>query len=212
MLRSRPDLRRLRVRSGRQTRNIPNWALNGTLIDDFNRANVVPPGAPWAAIGIRNASASALGVVSNILTNAGHGYIAGPYGPNTDLYCDVVAPPGAAGSLILFVNVQEPGTVTYDGYGIHIFNNAGTWEWRIRRIDNGVNTTLASQIPGPALLAGQSIGISRVGSEVIAFHKPYGGSWVEVKRFTDATYAAGAIGVEFNAAGIQLDNFRGGTR
>lgn len=211
MLRSRPDLRHLRVREGSKARSVPNWALNGTLLDNFNRANAVPPGAPWAATGIRNASASALGVVSNVLTNTGHGYLVGPYGPNVDLYCDVVAIPSAGGAMLLYVDIQEPATTTFDGYSVHIFNNTGTIEWRLRRIDNGVNATLISKTSGEQLVAGESVGISRVGNEVIVNHKAVG-IWKEVIRATDATYAAGAVGVEFSTAGTQIDNLRGGTR
>ena len=197
--------------------------LNTTLLDDFNRAdgNIIAGGA-WAAGGLRDATASNLGITSNGLVrkNAGawdQALGAATLGPDLDLQLDCVAPPltGTSGMRIYFA-MQNVQNAAMTGWGINLDYVGGTPTWRIFRQLSSTSYEVMATIVRPMPAAGDQVWASVRDSQIAFYHKPSGGSWTLIIKYNDFTGSVaktGRYGVEVGGGtnSQKWDNLRGGT-
>jgi hypothetical protein len=183
----------------------------GALLDDANRANVSPAGAPWttginsATVGLKVVS-NQLAQVSGSFTNAA---IPGPYGPDVDVWVQVPVLP-TSGYVFLSARMLTP-TSNWNGYGLVWIPGATQDQYILRRYTNATPTLLLNAGIGK-VAAGGWIGMRVKGSTITAYSSADGSTWVQQNLVTDSTYtAAGAIGMELGDATVRADNFSAGT-
>lgn len=179
------------------------------LLDDFNRADGAP-GGNWTSPSM--GESGTLSIISQTLGNvsgtwAGALY-SGTYGPDAETYC-TIATPGVSGQrFILWLRGSGSGT-TCSGYTLEIDCLGGSWD--LYRNSAGVGTwvTSMSQIVG----AGDQVGFSAIGSQIIAYHKPSGGSWTQKMTYNDASpiLTSGWLGIKSFSNVYRSDDFSGGT-
>lgn len=174
-----------------------------SVIDDFNRANG-GLGSNWTAGYFGD---SALTITSNQITssvnNWGANYYNTSFGPDIEAYITVSSSPN--GSKILHFRLT--GSLTSSPSGYYVNFGFGT----ITRLDSGSETQLGASF-SQSISAGDSIGVSIVGSTITVYHKSAAGSWAVVTTRTDSTYsAAGKVALEIDNNSIRLDDFGGGT-
>jgi hypothetical protein len=138
------------------------------------------------------------------------------YGPDCEVYATITTLPTAGGSgyVQLLARLQAVGgDNTFDGYGLEYQTQSGTDRLRLFRIDNSAPTYLGSGDISQDLSAGDSIGLSIVGSTLQAWYKPAAGSWATLgSSVTDTTYgSSGKIGLYANSTVVRIDSFGGGT-
>lgn len=133
------------------------------------------------------------------------------FGPDMEAYCDIaVTPTGNDGPNVVFLqNLNPTGPATYElGTRFPALDS-----FLINRHDPGVGTTTLASF-SQAYVAGDSIGLSRVGTLLTAWYKPFEGSWRAIGSVNDATYdtTGWRVATEYfgNTGGIS--NFGGGTR
>lgn len=135
------------------------------------------------------------------------------FGPDSEVYCTVVTKPSAdTGDIIMQCRMVSVGSSANDGYTIRYVRQAGTDQFRIGRIDNGVGTMLGEAIL-QELSNGDSFGLRIAGSILEGWYRSGSGAWVPLGTRTDTTYSgAGYLAVTGSTGlGTKLDNFGGGT-
>lgn len=178
------------------------------VLDNFNRADTgPPPSANWTTV-----VATGIAVVSNQLAGAPSGsayWNLATFGPNCEVY--ITQPVVATGaSFSIIARWSGPGS---NGYGIRINRpSAGVSSAEMVRIDGGFFTVLGAAV-NVANVAGDSFGLSVVGSTLTAYRKAAaGGGWAPLFSRTDATYTdAGYLSVRIQDADVRLDDFGGGS-
>lgn len=186
-------------------------------IDDFNRADgslgVNWTGDIFAAAWEEPDVASNLCKVdaSNPFSNAW--YNVAQYGPDCEVWCDIVVTPTAA--FRLYARVQNPGTGSQDGYELE----TDTINFYIVKDVDTARTTLQT-IFGEACASGDSIGLEVTGSAsttLRAYKKPSGGSWAQIGTdqvdSSSPVTGAGFMGLCFvndSVGGTRISNFSGG--
>lgn len=138
------------------------------------------------------------------------------YGPDSEVYATISTLPTAGGSgyVQLLARLQGVGgDNTFDGYGLEYQTQSGTDRLRLGVITNSGFTYLGSGDISQDLAAGDSIGLSIVGSTLQAWYKPAAGSWSTLgSPVTDTTYAtSGKIGLYTNSTVVRIDSFGGGS-
>lgn len=109
---------------------------------------------------------------------------------------------GGSGSWQLYARFGT--AAAQNGYRISHF----TGSILLQTVTGGGTSNLASA--SLTLAAGDSMGISCVGTLITGWTKIGAGAWTAFGSATDATYASGNIGVVAQAAGLNLDEFGGG--
>ena len=187
-----------------------------TVLDDFNRANENPVGAPWDG-GVSGAGASLLvasNEAANTLATTG-ARLDGPFGPDIELQVQVTTPgDNGISGVALTARIADGGTAGWDGYRL-VWTHADPQDvWALQRVDDGSITLLdGTSVQSDPLEAGDRIGLQIVGSTLKGY-KFTGGAWAEVISRTDATYdAAGSLGVQIidESQESRIDNVIGGT-
>lgn len=179
-----------------------------SVLDNFDRADGAP-GANWTtAFG----NSDALTISSNKITSAvagfgGMAWNAAQFGPDVEVYATLSTLPGATKSVHLNARFTSL-LATANGYYLKVVPSTGVWTFVRDDAGTPVNLGTASQ----AVSAGDSIGISIIGSTFTAYYKAAAGSWTAIGNYTDATYgAAGYAGLESADNTARADNFGGGT-
>lgn len=187
------------------------------ILDNFDRADVgPPPSASWYT----PAGRPGLRVVSNhceiasIPDDYGVGGWNTQFGPDVELYCDYIAGTSNVSAIQLYIRFSTPGFFFDLGNGYILIATMGTLAGggglQLTRCDAGVFTpldTIAMDVT-----AGDSVGISAIGTTIKAYHKPSAGSWTQKLSVTDATYnASGYVGVQETYGVDKIDNFGGGS-
>lgn len=96
---------------------------------------------------------------------------------------------------------------TWNAYQL-LYTKAST-TLAIVSVVSGSATTLATYTQ--TVSAGDSIGMSAIGSTITAYYKPSGGAWTTLGSVTDTSItAAGFIGVQNIGTTFEFDNFGGG--
>jgi hypothetical protein len=189
-----------------------------SVLDDFTGAvNTVLPthNANWQTV--TNATDGKLNGSNQVIptsistTTANNWNIA--YGPNSEIYIDVVTVPTSGGWCDIFARTQQGGnTTTRDGYVLDYNSGANS---DISRVDNNAFTQLGSTF-AMTLSNGDSIGLEVIGTtNNIKAYRKTGGTWSQVGATqSDATYTGtGTLELEIAqtaTAGV-FDNFGGGT-
>lgn len=190
------------------------------ILDDFNRADGVPSftGGGWTNQ-IEGANSGTLTINTNQLAVSTNGvgesssawYSASTYGPDCQVYCTVPVQPGNGNPMELYARVQSPGSAAQDGYGVYLWQDAGTDFFDVARTDNGVRTVLGATIP-QEYAAGDSFGMSVIGSTIEVWYRSGAGAWTSKGTRTDSTYStSGYFGVGMWFGTGRVDDFGGGT-
>lgn len=135
------------------------------------------------------------------------------FGPDCEAYCSVPTIGTGGDILALYLRMSSVGTATPDGYAlVGVFG--ATDQLVVMRIDNGAGTEVGAY-EAQELAAGDSVGISVIGSTFKMWYKPAAGAWSQVgSDRSDSAYSnAGYIGLRMNqstAAVWSTDNFGGG--
>jgi len=163
-----------------------------SIVDNFNRTNEgPPPSSSWSSI----AGISGVKVISNECGADGTGICGSTYNTsyNANAECAVIikTKPGTSEGISVGVRVKDIATGV-DGYTVNALQNSGTDDIRIRRVDNGVATTLSTV--SQEYSVGDGIGIQMIGDVIYAWY--YNGStWSSIDNYDtsgDATrYTAG---------------------
>jgi len=190
------------------------------VIDNFNRADGQASftGGGWTNQ-IEGANSGTLTIVSNQLAVFSNGageassawYNTSTYGADCEVYCTVPVKAGAGNPTELYARVQSPGSAAIDGYRVRLWDDAGTDFFDVSRTDNGANTVLGATI-SQEYAAGDSFGMSIIGSTIEVWYKPSAGAWTSLGTRTDSTYSsAGYLGVGMWFSTGRVDDFGGGT-
>lgn len=186
------------------------------IIDLFNRANEAALLSPWV-------NKAFLGTDTNLKldTNKVAGTTANPavntayynevFAATQAVYYDVVTKPANTNACYLMLRLNTPGTAGVDGYIVVIVTvDGGDDLFLIFRINNGALTQLGSNIPH-AYVAGQGLGLSSDGANIVLWHK-VNGLWAPFFIQADASpiIASGFIAVGGNDTTFRLDNVGGG--
>ena len=183
------------------------------VLDNFNRADGSPPSG-WSQplyTGDGNITINTNQLALSTGT-AANGWLDGAtYGPDCEVYCTIPTLPSDGNPTDLFARVADPGTATPDGYQLRQWQDASQDYFEVRRIDNGVGTTLGATI-NQTFAAGDSFGMSIVGSTIEVWYKPSAGAWTSLGTRTDGTYgSAGYLGIQIWFGTVRVDDFGGGT-
>lgn len=177
------------------------------ILDNFNRANQNPPSSSWSAVTLLgNLAVVSNQCKANAAGNCGNYYNPATYGPACEAYVTIVTKGGTGDEVDVWLRAQQPGSAfTIDGYLVAWQVAAGTDQLLIRRVDNGVATTLTTI--GQEMNNGDVLGIRGVGSTITAHV-----NGVQVGSATDSTYAAaGNLLLGILNTTFVLDDFGGGT-
>lgn len=181
------------------------------ILDNFNRANEGPPMTGWttpAGVGGLIVSGS---VCAASTANAFGIYSASPSNANCEAWFTVSTATGAGATVSIFARAKDVSSAaTFDAYGLVVTEAATDW-WAIRRVDNGLATTLGASF-AQEVSNGDGIGIRCSGSTITAWYRSgSAGSWTELASRTDSTYsAAGYLAVSISDTTGRVDNFGGG--
>lgn len=196
-----------------------------SILDSFNRANEgPPPSASWG--GRLYSSGFQFKVSSNALileNGSANGdsktdYWGASFSADQEAYITVSTKSTNVSQYPIWfdMRMQTPGTSGLDGYEVAFFPVAGAANDTIQmyRIDNESFTTLGGLIT-QEVSAGDSVGVSVIGSTITVWYKASAGSWTSLGTQTDATYgSAGYIGIgaaDTTSPTWVLDNFGGGS-
>jgi hypothetical protein len=195
---------------------------NSAVIDNFDRANEgPPPSASWTRGVLQLGASTGIQVDTNrirrgsvVATYRQGGYWnAATFGPDCEVFCTLpIIPTADSGGVWLFARLTTIGSGTTDGYALGVERISGAFnDWRIYRIDNGAATLLGGTMY-QTVSAGDSVGLEVIGTQLTAYYKAAGGSWMALGTQTDSTYAtAGNLGVEILLTAERVDDFSGGT-
>jgi hypothetical protein len=186
--------------------NAPSTAV----LDNFNRSNEgPPPSANWSRgymnlLGQWEVSGNQA-TVDSLTNGAAHNYWnVGTFG-DSEVHAKITTLP-TSGSVGMTLRMVDLGGLTPDGYILGIDSDGCA----IRRYDDGTSSVLASF--GFAVSAGDSFGLSAVGSTLTAYYKSGAGEWTALGSVTDDTYStAGYISLATDNADVVVDDFGGGT-
>jgi RHS repeat-associated protein len=125
---------------------------------------------------------------------------------DTEVYATISTKPDSGQALALGLRGRDTGSVsTIDGYDLVIVVQSGTDTWMIRRVDNGVATTLASGTQEYA--SGDQFGLSIIGTTLTAYY-----NGMVLGSATDTTYAAaGKLSLTIIGTSARVDDFGGGS-
>ena len=192
------------------------------ILDDFNRGDTGPkiPSSCWAQTAFDTANdglkvSSNVAITNTLAVNNDSYWRLTNYGPDCEAYCDLVAKNTVAGSYFFFgLRLNVPATIgSRSGYVI-LFGNPADNQAQVYRLDGASTPAVGSPIT-VTITAGDSYGVSMVGSTITVWRKPAGGSWTSQGTATDTTYkGAGFISLgalDNTAHSYKLDNFGGGT-
>lgn len=183
------------------------------ILDNFNRApEGPPPSASW--ITPEPGYFTGMSVSGNqcVSAPAPSGAAWGTqFGPDCEVYATVITL-GADAFINLYTRLNDTDfSATADFYYFLIGHDTGaTYDWYIYKVIDTVQTQLNSG--SFTLNNGDSVGMSAIGDQIKAWHKPSAGSWTELGGATDSDIAgAGYIMIDWQGDGtLTFDDFGGG--
>jgi hypothetical protein len=130
-----------------------------------------------------------------------------------EVYATLPVLPGAAHSTSLQWRVQNqarnglpPSGFDYSGYILEVYSN----QVQLEKYD-GNSAPVVLQILPVTPAAGDSYGITDIGSTITVYQRPSGGSWAQIGNPTvDGSYTSGYIGFNLGDGTGRLDDFGGG--
>jgi hypothetical protein len=182
------------------------FPTNATVIDNFNRAAI---GANWTTGSFFGDGA--LAIISSIKLGSAGGsfpggyYNASAYGPDTEVYADIVESGGEEIALFLRCSADNSPVSAYIYKG-----NMGTSLSYIARIDSGSETVLGAKFTRQ-YANGDKIGFEAIGSTLAAYIYT-AGAWAQITTRSDGTHTgANRVAVELQNVNATIDNLSGGT-
>lgn len=177
------------------------------VLDTFNRGNESPLAAPWAGPIIPFTNQLKIVSAKCVADTAAGGMYRGTFGVNEEAYVTISVLPVTFIPLMVYVGLVNMNTASLDGYeGFY----ADPGDYRIRRYDNNVPSTLAT-FTDTTLASGDGVGLGLLNT-TLTIYKRIAGVWTAVGSFVDATYTlGGAIGLGINDTTGAVTNFGGGT-
>lgn len=193
------------------------WAFpdNGILDTFTGTDGTTPPNANWTN-GAIYGTTSGLRITSNQVTSTndngdlGGYWSASAFGANVEAYV-TYSNLGSTTNISACGRLVNIGNNTTDGYCV--FADDGNSVLRVVRVDNGVSTTLGSDI-SQAITAGDKFGLQAISDQICAWFSDNGGAWTQLGCRTDGTYTAGGnIGLSINGTTTVggADDFGGGS-
>jgi len=179
-----------------------------SVIDNFNRADAANLGANWSTFWGDPTNT----IVTNQAVGStgwrGNYYNVGTYGPDCEAYLTLTAL-GATYTFYLFIRTTSTSPLT--GYAIKV--ESALSRISLKRYLNGSEAEGMAAYT-QAVTAGDSIGISCIGSTITGWYKSGAGAWTELGHVTN-TYItnAGYICLDHTSTTTanSFDNFGGGT-
>ena len=177
------------------------------ILDDFNRTNEgPPPSADWVTVDNGHKVVS-----SQLVPNSdaySESYWNQSFGADMEAYVTIVTKESVGNSIVLQVRTQPADS--YKSYYLLVNSLAGTDTILIRYWNGSSGSTLATY--NQEISAGDSVGISAIGSTITAWYKASGGSWTELGHVTNTSESrAGYIDIANDSVTPVFDNFGGGT-
>lgn len=192
------------------------YTATAPLLDDFNRANTgPPPSGSWGGIVFDNDAAVS---VDGNQARGGNGppwsqLWGQTFGPDQDASITMGTLMGSGNETFLFARVTGEGGASVRGYELAVFQSAGSGRdyWRIRRIDEGQKTQLATNEHGAELATGMQVRFVVRGSQLIGYAL-VDGVWVEQVQTADKTHepAVSRVGIGGHWATGSIDDFHAG--
>ncbi len=187
------------------------------ILEQFEGAAAGPPNANWSvwpttAVHIRRDGGGLCD--SNDATGfGGDWWNPSTFGPDCECGITVVTLPTTTGKSIRLELglIDSPGAATRDGYSLLFTWNSGSADsWTLQIITNNAYSALGATV-SQDIVAGDKIGMERIGSTIKAYRFT-GGAWAEIVSRSNATHGgAGAIGLVAQSQEWALDDFFGGT-
>lgn len=180
------------------------------ILDDFNRANETPITTNWTTPAMTGDGA--INLASNQLSG-GAGffnayYDVATYGPDLEVFATTADIPGVGESMSVFCFMADAGT-TPDGYCVRLFGGA-SHTGEIRILNNGSTSLLLSLGTLTTFIAGDKLGMARIGGIVEAWAYQ-SGAWSKLGGVLDTTYVGTAtLALEMNGSRPRWDDFGGG--
>lgn len=189
-----------------------------SVLDNFTRADASLYTGNWTDIAISGENGATLRVISNQLGMSSAAasdafWNASTFGPDVEAFVTVATLSSSNNGCELYARLTGTGA-TATGYLIYYERQAGTDIFQVYRLDAGATFVQLGADFTQEVSAGDSIGLSVVGTTITVWYKAAAGAWTSLGTRTDATYAGtnSRIGVEIdNNTVIRLDDFGGGT-
>ena len=157
-------------------------------------------------------------LLSNVIKGGGASYNSAhrnnaDYGPDVEVYVTVTAKDTTNGNdCNLFARLRQIAETTTDGYSLNIALAAGADVWSLLRWENGAYSATLGATFTQEISAGDSVGLSIVGSTLTAWYKAVGGVWSRLAERDDATYpGAGKLGLVAYSTAWEFNDYGGGT-
>ena len=197
---------------------LPPFPGSGSAADDFAGADEVPISTNWSSDFYPAAAPSnalrkvggqlagwASGVYSNSYWNADF------FGPDLYVGATIAAlPAGGTDSIVHFgVRLTTIGSGTTDGYLVAIQRKPGVGDNIVFvRIDNSVQTVLATDTTSQDAAPGDKYGLKVLGSTIVVMANYGGAGWAEQASITAPTYTTGGrVGIEMYSDVARLDDW-----
>ena len=187
-----------------------NFPTTGYL-DVFNRSNASNLGSNWSIL------TAASGNNAQVVSHSAQGtsspsivYWNQSIFGSSEAYATIATKGTTTGDNVQLLSRMN--TTSVSGYALNYTRNtSGTDSISIVRYTSGTPTTLVSYAQNVA--NGDSIGISVIGTTLIAYYKPSAGGWAELGSTTDGTYTTGNVGLymSYDTTTQVVTNFGGGT-
>ena len=127
---------------------------------------------------------------------------------DAEVYATVAVVPSDQRRMYLYLNLQEAGTPGVDGYEMVWFHWIALDAIHIRKIVNGVPTSLVSLQQSPEPVGGDTLLLRRVGSTLELWHKS-AGTWLLRLSASDGEFQGGKIGFGSDESKARWADFGG---
>jgi len=188
-----------------------------SILSSFTGADEDPisEGGAWGATGIRTSTSPGRKVSGEFaraaaVTTGFDGIWNTSFAADQEAFVTYSVLSGSGSRPVVYARIQNEGTSSVVAYNFGYVQAAGTW--RFFRLNNLTFTQVGGDHAGADLAAGDSFGISVIGTTLEGWFKAAGGSWVSLGTETDTNIAgAGKIGIQLqNNLNMRVDEFGGG--
>jgi len=185
------------------------------VLDNFNVGSL---GSSWATPAFGTQDLSSMVTIGStqagetVAGTAGAAWKASVYGPDTEVYADVPTLPTAGNPVYLDYRDDSASYTGFaNGYYLRVQPNITTWSL-YKIVNGGAGALVGNFSTGTALTAGDSFGISAVGSTHTAWRKT-AGTWAQVgSPISDSTFTnSGYVGFQVADTTTRIDNFGAGS-
>lgn len=133
------------------------------------------------------------------------------FGPDFEIYAEIVTKPANTEILGLHGGVLSAGTSGADGYSVYLKPVAGTDTITLERFTNGVWSGALVTALSQEFTNGWWIGLDRIGTTISSWYFN-GSAWVQAGTTTDATHTGtGRIAFDMQGTTSRIRNITGGT-